>query len=63
KKSPFCQPLSKRKQNEDFDGKLNCFSFRLPSGQGQAERERLFLSESGLSGFLIPNDDAGVSQT
>jgi hypothetical protein len=43
-------------QNEDFDGKLNCFSFRLPSGPGQAERERLFLSESGLSGFEDSQD-------
>ncbi|HND16341.1 MAG TPA: hypothetical protein PLQ17_05605, partial [Saprospiraceae bacterium] len=51
-----------RKQNEDFDGKLNCFSFRLPSGQGQAEREPLFLPESGFLGFrdfqdFISDDD------
>jgi len=35
---------------------LNCFSFRLPSGQGQAERERLFPSESGFSGFMDFHD-------
>ncbi len=34
--------------NEDFDGKSNCSSFRLPSGSGQAERMPLFLSESGF---------------
>ena len=57
KKSPFCLPLSSREQNEDFDGKLNCFSFRLPSGPGQAEREQLFSSESRMApiGYMPEN--------
>ena len=50
-------------QNEDFDGKLNYFSFRLPSGQGQAENLACIeiddVGGGGFAGVTITGNTCG----